>query len=155
MPVYEAGYPAPAEAGMIGALAPFSIPASKEGGMRDPVVILLLAFLLAAGCWRPAVSPGPPPAGPVTAWPADWAAVEGRRAVLEGEAGDAKLGTMLVGQNGAVWIDGLDAWPEGVAGKRVRVEGTVAGRDDLPLAEAQPSSPPRAGVSGSGKRRWL
>ncbi|MEW6281782.1 MAG: hypothetical protein AB1758_24465 [Candidatus Eremiobacterota bacterium] len=82
-------------------------------------------------------------------WPADWSSVLGQRITLEGTTANAKLGAILVEGDRSVWIDGLEEWPEG---KRVKVTGTVVGRDDLPVAQDHPVS---AGVQGSPRRYLL
>ena len=102
------------------------------------------------------------------AWPGSWGDVLGRTLTLEGLAADAKLGALLLSDEGdSVWIEGLDAWPEGFyrgadQGKRVRVTGTVILRDDLPVFVETPGEPARAGVPveseaelDAARRRYL
>jgi hypothetical protein len=83
---------------------------------------------------------------------------------LEGTAANAKLGALLQGKDDAIWIDGLDSWPDGFyaggdQGKRLRVTGTVIRKDDVPVFVQKPGEPPRAGIPvGSEeeleKARW-
>ncbi len=85
------------------------------------------------------------------AWPKDWSGHVGQTVTLEGRAVDAKIGALLQGQGGAIWIDGLDSWPEGFysggdQGKRLRVTGTVIKKDDLPVIVQKPGELPRAGI---------
>jgi hypothetical protein len=84
-------------------------------------------------------------------WPKDWSLYLGKQVTIEGTALNAKLGAILVGDGQDIWIDGLDAWPEGYyfgrdQGKRVRVTGTVIERDDLPVLSPEEAGPPKAGV---------
>lgn len=100
-------------------------------------------------------------------WPHDWSGHLGQTVTLEGTAADAELGALLQGEAGAIWIDGLAAWPEGFAsgghrGKHLRVTGTVITKDDLPVFVQQPGALPRAGMPvpsaealEQAKRRYL
>jgi hypothetical protein len=45
-----------------------------------------------------------------------------------------------------IWIDGLDAWPAGLRGKRVRVTGKVIERADLPVFVHRDDEPEMAGM---------
>jgi hypothetical protein len=86
------------------------------------------------------------------AWPEDWSKYVGRTVTLEGTAANAKLGAVLEGENGMIWIDGLDSWPEGFYlggdnGKRVRVTGTVIRKDDVPVYVQIPGDLPKGGIS--------
>jgi hypothetical protein len=119
------------------------------------IAIGLLCFLLAnvCGCAQyQAASPRvPDPQERVMAWPKDWSGHVGQTVTLEGTAADAKLGALLQGEQGAIWIDGVDSWPEGLysggdQGKRLRVTGTVIKKDDLPVFVQRPGEPPRAGI---------
>lgn len=86
------------------------------------------------------------------ATPEGWEGMLGTRVTIEGAAADEKLGAVLVLDDGGVlWIDGLDAWPEGYyeggdRGKRLRVTGTLIRRDDLPVFVSVPGEPQRAGI---------
>lgn len=111
-------------------------------------MLIVLGMLTVLGCSMP--GPPPPTPGP-TGWPKDWSKHIGQTVTLEGTAGNAKLGAMLHGNGQTIWIDGLDAWPEGYyqggdKGKRVRVTGKVIERSDLPVFEQKPGEPPRAGI---------
>jgi hypothetical protein len=86
---------------------------------------------------------------------------------LEGTAADAKLGALLQGKEGLIWIEGLESWPEGFysggdQGKRLRVTGTVIRKDDLPVFVQKPGEPPGAAIPVASeeerekaKRRYL
>lgn len=114
-----------------------------------------LGFLLASmvGCSQPRT---PSPSNPglpdrAHAWPKEWSDHLGQTLILEGTAINAKSGALLQGKGGAVWIDGLDAWPEGFyaggdQGKRLRVTGTVIKRADLPVFVPRMGDMPRAGI---------
>jgi len=119
------------------------------------IVTGLLCLLLGSvcGCSQyPTGSPGgPSPHERVMAWPQDWSGHVGQTVTLEGTAADTKLGALLQGQEGAIWIDDLSAWPEGFysggdQGKRLRVTGTVIKKDDLPVFVQKPGELPRAGM---------
>ena len=106
---------------------------------------LAAIFLASLGCG------GPPQGGPEIAreWPAGWAQLVGRQIALEGTARDAKLGAILVADDPpgeCVWIDDLESWPAAVAGRRVRVAGTVIARDDLPVFVPAAGEPQRSGI---------
>ena len=119
------------------------------------IVIGLHCFLLANVCGcsqhQTASPSGPEQRERVMAWPNDWSGHVGQTVTLEGTAADAKLGALLQGKEGAIWIEGLDAWPEGFysggdQGKRLRVIGTVIRKDDLPVFVQRPGEIPRAGI---------
>ncbi len=85
------------------------------------------------------------------AWPKDWSKHLGQKVTLEGTAANAKVGPLLEGDGEAIWIDGMDEWPQGFytgegKGKRLRVSGTVITRDDLPVFVQKPGELPRAGM---------
>lgn len=85
------------------------------------------------------------------AWPKVWAEHAGNEVSLEGIPANAKLGALLLGEEDQVWIDGLDEWPPEVfeadgKGKRLRVTGTVALREDLPAYVQKPGEPPKTGI---------
>lgn len=87
----------------------------------------------------------------ITAWPRDWSSHVGQTVTLEGTAVDLKFGARLHGDRNAIWIDGLDAWPDGFysggdQGKRLRVSGVVIKRDDLPVFFQKPGEPIRQGM---------
>ena len=88
----------------------------------------MAVLCIVAGCSSPARS----------GWPRDLSAALGRSVTIEGAAVNMKLGAVVQGEGGRIWIDGLDRWPEGYymegdQGKRVRVTGTVIERHDLPV----------------------
>jgi hypothetical protein len=85
------------------------------------------------------------------AWPKDWSPYVGTSVVLEGVAVEDKLGPVLQGDGGAIWIDELASWPSGFytggdRGKHVRVAGTVIDRYDLPVFVPKDGEPPAAGI---------
>jgi hypothetical protein len=72
---------------------------------------------------------------------------EATHVTLTGTARDAKLGAMLILDNGkALAVDGLDAWPVELHGKRVVVTGVLEERVDLPAFESRPGEPQRTGI---------
>ena len=84
-------------------------------------------------------------------WPADWAKMVGKTVTLEGRAANAFEGAKLLGDKDSVWIDGLDAWPEGFYrggedGVRLRVTGKVISRDDRPVFVQRPGDLPQHGI---------
>ena len=119
------------------------------------IVISVLGLLLGSMCgcspYQPGSPGGPSPPERVMAWPTDWSGHVGEAVTLEGTAVNAKLGALLQGPAGAIWIAELRAWPEGFyagsgQGKRLRVTGTVITRDDLPAFVQTPGTLPRAGM---------
>jgi hypothetical protein len=85
------------------------------------------------------------------AWPRDWSKYLGRSITLEGKAANAKQGAVLLGDGDEIWIDGLEAWPDGFYlggddSKRVRVTGTVIERSDAPAFRSHPGEAPRQGI---------
>ena len=70
----------------------------------------------------------------------------GDEVTVEGQAGDAKLGAVIASTQRSYYIDGMGAWPEGVAGQQVRVTGRYITREDLPVVTYEPGEPIRAGV---------
>jgi hypothetical protein len=134
--------------------------------MRAALVFACLVLATLASCSpHQTTTPGnPPPKEQASSWPADWSAHLGQTVTLEGTAGNAKEGALLEGEKQTIWIDGLEAWPEGFygadgKGKRLRVRGTVIRRDDVPVFVQRPGEPPQAGIAvGSEeeaeKARW-
>src|SRR4051812_37010168 len=108
--------------------------------MRISFALVFLLLLFIAGCSQ---NPAPAPVAsqteaPRTGWPEDWSRHLGETVTLEGKAANAKLGALLMGAKDEIWIDGLDAWPNGFykgsdKGKRLKVTGTVIKRDDMPV----------------------
>jgi hypothetical protein len=49
----------------------------------------------------------------------------GQHVVLDGTARDAKAGAVVVVDGAPVYLDGMEAWPAGLAGALVRVTGTL------------------------------
>lgn len=76
---------------------------------------------------------------------------EGSAEVVEGTAQDAKAGPVLVTAAGEVlYVLGLEAWPEGAAGRAVRVRGTRAEADHVPKATQAADGSWSQGTTGSG-----
>lgn len=63
-----------------------------------------------------------------------------------GIARDAKLGALVETEGGVFWLDGVDAWPAGLSGRRVRVTGTLIRRRDLPVFVEKEGEPPVSGI---------
>jgi hypothetical protein len=121
--------------------------------MRFVIVSLGLLLANACGCSQQQItSPrDPSPEDPVMGWPKDWASLVGNRVTLEGKAVDAKIGALLQGENGMIWIEGLDSWPVGFytggdSGTKLRVIGTVIKKDDLPVFIQKPGEPLKSGM---------
>jgi hypothetical protein len=117
--------------------------------MRMVTVAIALLIGSAGGCSQP---PTPQPnisqvEERPECWPRDLSKVVGQTVTIEGTAGDAKLGALLLGDGDAIWIEGLDRWPTGFypggdKGKRLRVTGTVITRDDMPVFIQKRDEPP-------------
>jgi hypothetical protein len=117
--------------------------------MRATIAMLCPLLAAVTGCFQTqTASPNGPQAEGRTAWPKDWSPHLGQTVTVEGTAGNAKLGAVLQGAEGIIWIDGLEQWPEGfytgdARSKRLRVTGTVIERDDMPAFIGDSS---RAGI---------
>lgn len=70
----------------------------------------------------------------------------GQPVTLEGFAEARKLGAALRGSGFEVWIDRMDEWPAGAAGRKVRVTGVLEERHDLPVYMRKAGEPPVAGI---------
>ncbi len=84
-------------------------------------------------------------------WPKDWSIYLNQKVMVEGTAVNAKLGAMLIGEGPEIWIDALDAWPEGFylggrEGKKLRVTGIVIERTDLPAFVTQEGQEQKSGI---------
>ncbi len=71
---------------------------------------------------------------------------EAKRVSVVGIAREAKVGPVVVTENGIVWIGDLERWPEHVVGKRVRAEGVFAVRADLPVFVRKEGEPEKSGI---------
>lgn len=82
---------------------------------------------------------------------------EPTRTELTGTARDAKGGAVIVlDDERVVYVSELDAWPRGVAGRRVRAEGVLVTAARLPRATRDASGAWSQGVSGdSAGETWL
>lgn len=88
-----------------------------------------------------AAKPAPPPAAKPETKPTEPATI-----TVTGVARDAKLGALLQG-NKDHWIDGLDAWPEAMLNKKVKVTGKLEVRADLPVhVQPKPGEPQVSGI---------
>ncbi len=114
---------------------------------RKSAIVCL--FVAVAGCSQ---FPAGAPIAPATTksalpWPKDWFPYLGKTVTLDGVAEKWKVGPLLHGDEGAIWID----WPEevlqGAYGKRLRVTGTVSRRDDLPVFIPKPGVPIPCGIA--------
>ncbi len=74
----------------------------------------------------------------------------GERVTVVGVAQEAKVGPVVVTENGTVWID-LECWPDGFIGKRVRVEGVYVVRSDLPVFVRKEGEPEKSGIPVSSQ----
>ncbi|MBI5528684.1 MAG: PKD domain-containing protein [Deltaproteobacteria bacterium] len=81
-------------------------------------------------------------------------AESGSEIVVEGTARDAKMGAVVVMEDGGVYfIKGLDAWPPDIHGKKVVVLGRP-GRADFPVVK--PPAPGEPAMQGfEGQPDWL
>ena len=115
----------------------------RQRNVATSVVIMWATWYVGlAGCGVPQRVPSPS-AGPeiVADWRTDWNLYLGKRITIDGYAHDLKLGPLLSAERsfpatGAIWIDGLPGWPDGVGGAtsaHVRVTGIVVKRDDMPV----------------------
>ncbi len=114
--------------------------------MKTLTALLLLTLLTTT-----AASAKPTPMD----WPQSWTTHIGKKVTLYGKAIDEKSGAALycVGKAfcPAIYIDGLDTWPDGLylggdAGKSVIVTGTVIERDDLPVFIENKNEPAKQGI---------
>ncbi|MCB9688257.1 MAG: hypothetical protein H6738_12230 [Alphaproteobacteria bacterium] len=78
-------------------------------------------------------------------------------AMIEGVARDAKGGAVIVLDDGApVYVDGLDAWPAGVDGLRIRALGEEVAERHVPEATVSPDGAISQGTApGSALDRVL
>lgn len=51
---------------------------------------------------------------------------------VDGEALDAHAGAVITGADFLYYIDGLDAWPDDILGKRIRVTGVLRTEKRIP-----------------------
>ena len=75
-----------------------------------------------------------------------WEGQLGKELTGEGVAYDVKLGAMLELPDAVLWVDGIDAWPAGFNGKKVRATGVLIVKGDLPLFVRKPDEPVRSGI---------
>lgn len=107
---------------------------------KDPFPLRLLASTLTVVGFASALLAGE--TAVVPGWPADWMKAVGKTVIVLGTARDSETGPQLVDGDHLVWIDGLDAWPEELVGKRLRVTGVVILRNDLPYRKEGEAPPP-------------
>ena len=68
------------------------------------------------------------------------------RSTYEGVAQNAKMGAVLVSEDGVRhWVE-LDAWPDAAVGKKVQVDAAREVRYDLPVATVGPNGEQSAGA---------
>ena len=76
----------------------------------------------------------------------------GKNVTIKGKAVDAKLGALLMKDDGStIWINNLDSWPEvfynrGDEGKVIEVTGKIIEKYDLPVFISKEGDPPRSGI---------
>ena len=105
-----------------------------------PCASILLAVAIPCGCCRS----GPGPASPEGEMTGE--REPGRRVSVVGIAREAKVGPVVVTDDGIVWIGDLECWPEHVVGRRVRAEGVFALREDLPVFVRREGEPEKSGM---------
>ena len=121
--------------------------------MSRLVTLIVLATSLAVGvvaCKHspeqgeaaPAVEPAPQVAEPAQA-PADVIDKGEQKRSIEGTAQNAKMGAVLVTEAGNVWVD-LKAWPDDLIGKRLRVQGRMISKVDVPVIAGSYGADPAA-----------
>jgi len=125
---------------------------------RAVIAVLAVALALCSvackhtGSVTQVATPAAPP--PATTEPAATTLPEAPSAVaaaaaetrsIEGTAQNAKAGAVLVTAEGNVWVD-LEAWPDDLIGRKLRVEGRMISRSDLPVVIVTPGAPIAAGV---------
>lgn len=87
----------------------------------------------------------------VMKWPKDWSDHVGKVVTVEGVAVNMKVGAALLEEGSAIFIDGMQSWPDGFylgeeRGKRLIVAGTVIERHDLPVFIPKKGEPPVQGI---------
>lgn len=83
----------------------------------------------------------PPPARTATApaTPEETVMADGKPVTLEGRAANAKAGAILLTDDGdAIYLEGLDSWPDTVNGKRVRATGILRHEKIIPDPDTGP-----------------
>jgi hypothetical protein len=115
--------------------------------------LILAATMIMCACTsrsanRDAQPPAEEPAGARQAKgePAGWSSKLGETVTVVGVAENLKLGARLEVDAGAIWIDGLDAWPDDLLGRRLVVTGRVIERHDLPVFVRKEGEPEIAGM---------
>lgn len=78
--------------------------------------------------------------------PLDWEGHLSKTVTVEGFPSNRKLGAVVDGERGTVWIADFERWPEEIdtkegADTRVRVTGTLIKRDDMPVFLVDPDDP--------------
>ena len=82
-----------------------------------------------------------------------WKDQLGKRIAVTGEAHNAKMGALVVGDGFSIWVDlPNDAWPDGLyhgndEGEMVLVTGTVVQRADVPVFIPKEGEPMKQGVT--------
>lgn len=76
----------------------------------------------------------------------------GKKVEISGTAVNAKLGALLITDEGSIWIYKMQEWPNGYYsggdnGKKLKVRGTVIEKYDLPVYIQKEGELPRSGIS--------
>ncbi len=109
-------------------------------------MITIMSMLSACTSSKDSAGEARTPSASSNAAPSLWESKIGQLVTVEGTAEDAKLGALLVGDTGTIWIDGLDYWPAEARGKRLQVTGKVIERSDLPVFVHQEGEPEMQGM---------
>lgn len=110
-----------------------------------PMIMIMMTLSAYTSSKDPAGEARTPPASS-NSDPSPWESKLGQLVTVDGEAEDAKLGALLMTGSGMIWIDGLDAWPSEVRGKRLQITGKVIQRSDLPVFVHQEGEPQMQGM---------
>ena len=75
----------------------------------------------------------------------------GKKIEISGIAINAKLGALLITEDGSIWINGKEEWPKGYYyggdnGKKLKVTGTVIEKYDLPVFIQKEGELPQSGI---------
>ena len=123
--------------------------------LTAPPLLALAAALALAGCssstptakQAPPVATSPPAAQPKPAPRSEDKPVQQETITVTGVARDAKQGAMLEGEERNHWIGDLEAWPDDMLNKRVKVTGRLEKRADQPVFhQLKPGEPQVSGI---------
>ena len=120
------------------------------------IVVLCVAFCTGCRISERAANPAPAWRRPefkpyfMASDPEYWSTNLGKIVSVKGVALQGKMGARLNSERGAVWIEGLNVWPEDVRWQSVSVTGTVIKRHDGPeLSKEQLDLPSKQQVQGT------